>query len=399
MSVALPQITTVRPGRTSQEGFDSVRLVASQGAAELLNPYPGLAERESLHIAVLIPPFSEGSGGHNTIFRTVKLLEDRGHTCSVWLHDPLFRQGSDWNGYLRQKIRDFFQPVAAPAFNGFSDWYGADVVVATGWPTVYKALLLERCYARAYLVNDYEVTFDPTSAESLWAEQSYRFGMHCITASTWLAELLGEHYGAKTTPFALGVDHAVYHPHEEIDRRSDTIAFYCRPSTPRRGVALATLALSELLRRRPQTRIVMYGDRHPLWTSFDHEHAGLATPAQLAQLYAEATVGLSLSMTNISLVPKEMLACGLPCVELAGVSAESEFGADGPVELAPFDPIGLADSLERLLSDPDLRARRAAAGIEFVRDHTWESATDRVELGLREALRLRMSGSGQVPGL
>ncbi len=44
----------------------------------------------------------------------------------------------------------------------------------------------------------------------------------------------------------------------------------------------------------------------------------------------EATVGLCLSLTNFSLMPKEMLACGLPCVELAGVSAESIFGDGRP---------------------------------------------------------------------
>ena len=61
-------------------------------------------------------------------------------------------------------------------------------------------------------------------------------------------------------------------------------------------------------------------------------------------LYSEATVGLCLSLTNFSLMPKEMLACGLPCVELAGISAESIFGEDGPLELAPLDSNRIADA-------------------------------------------------------
>ena len=64
--------------------------------------------------------------------------------------------------------------------------------------------------------------------------------------------------------------------------------------------------------------------------SFPYEHLGVLSPPQLAALYSEATVGLCLSLTNFSLMPKEMLACGLPCVELAGVSAESIFGAGRP---------------------------------------------------------------------
>ena len=78
----------------------------------------------------------------------------------------------------------------------------------------------------------------------------------------------------------------------------------------------------------------------------------MLSPTQLAWLYSEATVGLCLSLTNFSLMPKEMLACGLPCVELAGISAESIFGADGPLELASLDPIALADAIERLLVRP-----------------------------------------------
>jgi glycosyltransferase involved in cell wall biosynthesis len=88
-------------------------------------------------------------------------------------------------------------------------------------------------------------------------------------------------------------------------------------------------------------------------------------------------------------MPKEMLACGLPCVELAGVSAESIFGERGPLELAPLDPIAIADALERLLDDEPLWDRRSRHGIEFVASHTWDRATTEVEAGLRHALRLR----------
>ena len=59
----------------------------------------------------------------------------------------------------------------------------------------------------------------------------------------------------------------------------------------------------------------------------------------LARAYSEATVGLCLSLTNYSLIPQEMLACGLPCVDLAGASTEAELGRDGGVELAEPDPI------------------------------------------------------------
>jgi glycosyltransferase involved in cell wall biosynthesis len=249
-------------------------------------------------------------------------------------------------------------------------------------------MLLPGCRARAYLVHDHEPEFFATSAESHWAAETYRFGLFHIAASPWLREVLEQRYGAEATTFRFGVDHDTYRP-QRVARRRDTVAFYSRHVTPRRAVPLGLLALAELHRRRPDVRIVMFGDHAPPETTFPYERAGIAGHAALAALYGEATVGLVLSMTNYSLVPQEMMACALPCVDLAGFSAESVFGGDGPVELAAFDPGALADAVERLLDDEALWRARSEAGLHFVAGHTWDDAAGEVEAGLREALRRR----------
>jgi len=356
-----------------------------------------MAERDSLHIAVVIPPFRSGSGGHNTIFQIASRLERLGHTCSIWLDDPFGQQSDEWPAVVRQGIIDHFAPVQGPVFKGFERWYGADVVLATGWQTVYPCMTLADCRGRAYLVNDHEVEFYPTGAESHFAAQTYKLGLYGIAASPWLRELLANRYGMRGTDFHLGVDHDVYAP-RPVERRRDTVVYYARSSTARRAVPLGLLALRELHRRRPSTRIVLYGDPQPAQAMFPHEHLGILSHEQLSWLYSEATVGLSLSLTNFSLIPKEMLACGLPCVELAGVSAESIFGASGALELAPLDPVALADSIERLLEDRERWEQRSAAGIGFTAAHTWDVATSQVEHGLRDALRERELAATALSG-
>jgi glycosyltransferase involved in cell wall biosynthesis len=295
---------------------------------------------------------------------------------------------SDWPGVLRWNLREFFAPISAPVYKDFDQWQGADVVIATGWQTVHPALLLDQTRARVYVVNDHEPQFYSTSVESELAHDTYRHGLHCIASSPWLCDLLAETYGASTDLFEFGVEHEIYRP-REVARRSDTIVYYSRQSTPRRAVPVGLSALAELHRRRPELRIILFGDPTPVRTGFPYEHLKVLTPEQLSWLYSQATVGLCLSLTNFSLMPKEMLACGLPCVELAGVSAESIFGPDGPIELAELNPYALADSIERLLDDRALRERRSHEGIEFVASHTWERATDAVEAGIRHALGLR----------
>ena len=366
-----------------RDRFDAVATLAREGPAPL-RPDAELARRDRLRIAFLVPPFLRGSGGLSTILALVGQLADRGHGCSLRLEDP-HRRGPEPRRRVDARLRAYFGPVRAEVHSGFSAWAGADVVVATGWETVPRALLLPDCAARAYLVQDYEPDFFPNSAEARWAEQTYSQGLFHVTAGPWLAQLLRERFGARADWFPLGVDHEVYRP-LEVERRSDTVVAYARRSTPRRAVPLVLLAFAELHRRRSHLQLVLFGEEHPMRTSFPHRHAGILSEPDLARLYSQAAVGVSLSLTNYSRVSQEMLACGLPCVELDSPSVRAALTDGDAVSLAPFDPLGLADAIERLLDDSDLRARRAEAGRRLVADRTWARAGEQLERCLRDAV-------------
>lgn len=379
----------VAPQR-GEELFGEALRVRRDGPVPLLDAVPGTADRERLRLALVVPPWRRGSGGHTLLLQMLSRLERRGHVCSVWVHDPIGEFDNVWPAVLRQQVNDWFAPFDGPVYRGFRDWHGADVAIATGWQTVHPLLLLDGCRARAYMVSDHEPEFYGTSAESALAADTYRHGLHCIAGSPWLRDLVTERYGASADPLQFGIDHAIYAPRPDLRRRRDTVVYYARHATGRRAVPIGLMALAELHRRRPDVRIALVGTDRPPQTSFPYAFHGVMDPSELAALYNEATVGLCLSCTNFSLMPKEMLACGLPCVELAGVSAESIFGEDGgPLALAPLDPVALADALERLLDDRDEWERRSREGIAFVADHTWDAATDQLEAGLRHALRER----------
>ena len=92
-------------------------------------------------------------------------------------------------------------------------------------------------------------------------------------------------------------------------------------------------------------------------------------------------------MTNPSLVPTEMLACGLPVVDVASDAMVVDVRrATGRSCSRDFDPLALADAVERACSPIRAeRARRSAAGIEWVAARTWPAAAAQVEAGLRAA--------------
>ncbi|MEA2358180.1 MAG: hypothetical protein QOI62_1440 [Solirubrobacteraceae bacterium] len=364
------------PTRPSVGEAQAIARLQREGPAPLTG---GTPPDGPLDVAVVVPHFRRGSGGHTTIANLVRGLEARGHRCSIWIHDPDARSGG------AVAFREFFGPFAAPVHDTLAGFSGADVALATGWQTVAPVLLLSGCRGRAYLVQDHEPDFYPASAERMWAAESYRHGLHCITAGAWLADVVGG-YGASATSFDLGIDHDVYRP-LELPRREARVLFYARAATPRRAVPLGLLALAELHRRRPDVEIVLFGDPAPPAAPFPFAHLGVLDDRTLAREYARATVGVVLSLTNHSLVAQEMVACGLAAVELDMPSTRAAFGPQPPVELAQPQGPAIATAIERLLGDGELRAARARDGVTWASQRTWERAATAVEQGLRTALR------------
>jgi O-antigen biosynthesis protein len=377
------RLRRLRDGQRIDDDYLEARAVTEllrEPAAELV----ARGQDGPLDVAIVVPFFREGSGGHTTIANLVRGLERLGHRCSLWIDDPGRRCAGGPAGAERD-LRKWFGPFAASVHYGCDGWRGADVAVATGWQTVARVRVLPGAAARAYLVQDHEPEFFGTSAQRLWAEDSYRHGLYPITAGPWLAEVMGSEYGLPATHFELGVDTGLYCP-QEVERQEDVVLFYARASTPRRAVPIALVALGELKRRRPQTELWLYGHNWPPGVDYAFRDLGVVSGGALAGLYATATVGLVLSMTNYSLVPQEMLACGLPCVELDAPSVVAAFGRGGPIELAPPEPLAIADALERLLDDPISRAQRARDGTSLVAERTWDAAARQVEAGLEAAL-------------
>lgn len=353
---------------------------------------PAPAAGAQLSLAFVVPFFAQGSGGHTTIANLVRALERRGHTCSIWIEDPARRVAGGPERASRD-FRDWFGPFQARVTYGFEGFAGADVVLATGWQTLARALTLPAA-GRAYLVQDHEPEFFGTSVQRAAAEDSYRHDVYAITAGQWLAETMGEVYGVPATAFDLGIDGERYRPDPSVARRDDVVLAYARSSTPRRGVPVALAALGELHRRRPATEAWLFGHGGPVGVAFPHRNLGVVPERELPAIYAEATAGLVLSLTNYSLVGQEMLSCGLPCVELDAPSVVQAFGRDGPVDLAPLDPIAIADALERLLDDPGLRAERARGGATLRAERTWDHAAGQVEEGLTKAIAHTQRGGG-----
>ncbi len=97
---AAPSISPVPPSthmppKRDHDDYEDVARFWREGAAPLLDPVPGMAERERLRLAMVIPPFRRGSGGHNTLLQIFSRLERRGthvQRLAGRLHRPAQRR-------------------------------------------------------------------------------------------------------------------------------------------------------------------------------------------------------------------------------------------------------------------------------------------------------------------
>ncbi|MEA2282404.1 MAG: hypothetical protein QOK21_3011, partial [Solirubrobacteraceae bacterium] len=338
-------------------------------------------------IAWVVPPWNIGSGGHTTIFRIIRQLELRGHRNAIHVFDPHFYNRTSARD-LRAQIREHFVPgVEAEVFLGLEDFDSADVAFATEWQTAFPVRDLPHCREKAYLVQDHEPEFFATSAQSLWAEETYRMGFRCVAYTPWMADLLESRYGVRAHWFECGTDLETFPFGGEAGRREELVAVYARRETERRAVDLAMAGLALLARRRPTLRPVLFGSRHRAPLPFPAEDLGVVTPRRLAELYREASVGMVFSLTTHSLVAHEMMASGLPVVELEGDNVGSALGVSGDVvAMAARRPDAIADAVEQLLDDRAAAAAMAGRARAFVEARTWERAGDQVEAALREFL-------------
>jgi glycosyltransferase involved in cell wall biosynthesis len=208
-------------------------------------------------------------------------------------------------------------------------------------------------------------------------------GYHCIAYTPWLAGVLHDHYGADVSLIDCGTDTDTYTYGPPEERDPGLVCVYARRETPRRAVELAFAGLASLFERRRGQRVVLYGSSLPLQLPFPADNIGVVSPSELAELYRRASVGIVFSLTNLSLVTQEMMASGLPLVELDRENVRSVLGKPGELALltAPR-PDAVADALAAILDDPAGAAQRAARARAFVQERTWERAGGQLEAAL-----------------
>ena len=305
---------------------------------------PSVAHDGPLTVGWLTTPPGRGSGGHTTMFRMVRALEEAGHRCEIVIYD---RNGGPAERFA-EVIRDGWPWVRAGVRSVDDGLDGLDACVATSWPTSHVLARRggDRELHRLYFVQDFEPFFYPRGSEYELAVDSYRLGHRTIALGRMVHDRLRREVdvAAELVPFSC--DTSVYRVDHRGPRRG--VVFYAKPEIPRRGYRLAVLALEEFHRRNPDQPIHVYGHDAPDIEAPVVRHHRL-TPEQLNELYNSAAAAIAMSFTNISLVTAELLASG--CLPVVNDSADARADLDSPyVVWAAPTPSSLAAGLERAVA-------------------------------------------------
>lgn len=317
-----------------------------------------------------IPPFGKGSGGHLNIVRFIGLLEKQGFKSRIIIVDS--DQQNVSTTAVKEQINKWFFPVNAEVYIGLDNIPPAHTSIATGWTTAYYAKSARSSNNYVYFVQDFEPFFYPHGSNYALAEETYKFGFYGITAGNWLKNKLIKEYKMKCTSFNFSYDKDLYKLKRTKPREIKNILFYSRPPTARRGFEVGLLALRELTKMRRDVNVIFAGwDISGFKIPFKHTNAGILSLKELPDLYASCDAALVLSFTNLSLLPLELMACGVPIIANKGENSEWLLNEENSI-LANATPNDLASAISLVLDDKSIADRIINGGYSTAVSSDWE---------------------------
>ncbi|NBU34140.1 glycosyltransferase family 1 protein [bacterium] len=328
---------------------------------------------------VMSPP-GKGSGGHQNIFRFINYLESMGHTCRIYLYSATIHPSVQ---QVKVVLKDSY-----PKTNAKISWYNgsmavSDAVFATGWETAYPVLNDGSKAKRFYFVQDFEPLFYPVGSEYILAENTYRFNFFGITAGNWLATKLKQDYGMQTQHYDFGSEDELY-GYKNSNKRKE-IFFYARPVTARRGFELGIMALEIVAKELPDYTITLAGwDVSNYDIPFGYQNLKTLPLEALSDVYNNCAAALVVSLTNMSLLPLELLACGT--IPIVNKGQNNEMVSSNPyIHYADPSPAALAEAIINTVQRKDIVEYGKKAS-QSVKSSSWSKAGEIVEKTLIKEL-------------
>lgn len=270
--------------------------------------------------------------------------------------------------------------------------YGIERLRKAGWP------VLETLHHPITVDRDIAISHAPTKWAEIGAKRWYSFLTMQIRVLKSLPAVVTVSHNSKVdinnqmgvplsnlTVVPVGVDHDLFRPQPQLTKISGRIIVTTSSDAPMKGLIPLLEAVAQVRRRREVTLTVIGQPKVDGPIAETLERLSLndivttvsgVSDEELAIKYAEAEVAVVPSLyEGFSLPAIEAMSCGVALVATTGGALPEVVGENGVtgILVPPEDPGALAEAIERVLNDKQLRDRIGAAGRERVLTRfTWQ---------------------------
>lgn len=215
-----------------------------------------------------------------------------------------------------------------------------------------------------YFVQDYEPFFNPIGDKYYLSKKAYELGEDIISLGNWNVQNIkrnsnvnhiGDIYSIDF-PFEASEYPLTIRDYSHINKKKElTIAVYVKREPKRLPGIVMNLVngLKDDLEKNGIKLNIYYFGLHKIEKPKYGINLGRISKNEIKALYEKSDFGMVASMTNISLVPYEMIASGLPVIEFKDGSYPDFLGDDTAILLDSFSHQELTDKIVDYIGQPD----------------------------------------------
>lgn len=351
-------------------------LLKNYSADVISNTKP--AAGKALRIVFIITRMVRFHGGQTSVLRLGTALARQGYRVSYAVYKTQSR--SEMNICASSNYEQFEGKLyTKETLNRMiNEQRGADIVVATSWDTVYFA---KQCPGyKMYFVQDFEPYFYNFGEKFLLAKKTYEQGLHMVSLGEWNRDMI-----LKLAKPVSAID-VVEFPYEKSEyppcdrdyasyrsKKKLVFAVYLKYYGKRLPCIIQNMMgelKNELAGYGIEADVRYFGEAKNFRTK-NGVNVGMLTKQELFKLYSEADFGLCASMSNISLVPYEMISTGLPMIEFEDGTFEYFF-PEGSAIMTGLSGKVLAGQIMECIDNPERLEEMKSKSESYMKDLSWE---------------------------
>ena len=362
-------VTYLRKHKEKRIKEQITKLIEKESFEDVGNVRPAKIEK----IAIVTSYVAAHAGGMTSILRIGTALEKNGFSVTyIALSGQSKKELTENAGINLKNYRGKMETKEALEEN-------YDVVIATDWKSVYTVTQMDGY--KMYFVQDYEPYFCEDGERYILAKKTYEVGLHMISLGKWNKHEIERNVDCDTKisyvdfPYERSEYHMVERDYESYKNKKEFEFVVYLKQAGRRLPTIIPLMLEKVKKRFEENQmklnISFYGGIEDIPEELG-KNLGKLSKAELMELYAKADFGMVSSMTNISLVPYEMLATGLPVVEFKDGTFPYFFDKEAAI-LTSFSADDLYTKMKECIQNPEKLEQMHKNAMQCMENLSWDA--------------------------